>query len=134
MSSEEKILAILEKQGAALDKAVVVVEQMQGDILELKQGQAETNRRLEKLEQGQTKLEQGQVRLESEVTRIRQSVATIEVEHGKSLGALHDGYSLVYEGMKYITPIVENTAEKVSVIEAAVSINTDRIKVLEPVI
>ena len=113
MSNDNKILAILEKQGALL-------EQIQSE-------QKLTNQRLEKLEQGQ-------VILETEVTRIRQSVATIEVEHGKSLGALHDGYSLVYEGMKYITPIVEKTAEKVSVIEAAVSINTDRIKALEPAI
>ena len=49
MNNEEKILQIL--------------TQMQGDISDLKQGQA-------KLEQGQAKLEQGQARLEAKVKDI----------------------------------------------------------------
>ena len=56
MSSEDKILAILEKHGAML-------ETMQAE-------QKQINQRLTKLEQGQTKLEQGQADLTSLVQGI----------------------------------------------------------------
>ena len=40
-----------------LQKILSELQEIKGDVQELKQGQAETNKRLDKLEQGQAKLE-----------------------------------------------------------------------------
>ena len=64
MNNEEKILTMLEKHGVMLEKHGVmlekhgvmlekqgaILEQVQTDIKDLKQGQAETNQQLDKLE------------------------------------------------------------------------------------
>ena len=69
MNNEEKILQVL--------------TQMQGDISDLKQGQA--------------KLEQGQAKLKQDVEETKRIVLVIEQEHGESIAALHDGYSALYD-------------------------------------
>jgi len=57
MNNEDKILSMLENLTAS-------VKLMQGDISELKQGQAKLEQGQAKLEQGQAKLEQGFAKLE----------------------------------------------------------------------
>ena len=134
MNNEDRILLMLEKQS-------ILLEQMQGDISDLKQGQAETNQRLDKLEtkvgkleqgqakleqgqakleQGQAKLEQGQAKLEKETTRIRQSVAQIEVSYGEKLGLLMDGQNLIYDKLEPIPAAVEILQEDVAVIKSVI--------------
>ena len=51
MNNEEKILSVLEN-------LVTTVTQMQGDITDLKQGQAEMRQDIKSLQQGQIKLEE----------------------------------------------------------------------------
>ena len=58
------------------------------------------------------------------LARVSESVAVIEVEHGRSLGALHDGYKSTSDAIKHIKPIVEATAEDVALVKIAVSSHT----------
>ena len=113
MNNEERILSIL--------------EQMQTDISGLKEGQAETNQRLTKLEQGQAMLEQGQAmleqgqsRLETEVAEIKERVILIENDHGKRLGAIYDGYMLLHDKLEPLPAAVEALQDDMSVVKAVV--------------
>ena len=119
-------------------KILEILVQIQGDISDLKQGQAkletgqaETNQRLDKLEQGQSKLEQGQYKLEAETARIRQSVANIEVEHGRKLGLLIDGHTLITDKLDPLPEAVETLQEDVSVIKLAVMDHSNAIKAVK---
>ena len=80
MSNEEKILQILETQGALLETLVVKVDR-------LEQGQA-------KLEQGQAKLEQKVDTLEERLQVVRDSQLNVELKELPRIAAALDGYKL----------------------------------------
>jgi len=116
------------------DKILTILEQIQSE-------QKQTNQRLGKLEAGQSKLEAGQAKLEAgqanleeSVDRLHGSVAFIENDHGKKLGALLDGYSMLSENMRDIKPIVEKTALDVAIVTASVSVHTDKFTALKAAI
>ena len=115
-------------------------EELRGDIAELKQGQAATNARLDKLEQGQAKLEQDnkeivehQLFVQKELQdiresqkSIRQSQLKVEAEELPRIAAALDGYKLNYEkNQKHDERItllehkVDNYSTRVSAVELA---------------
>ena len=116
MSNEDKILAILEQMSGRLGNIETDVAGLKTDVSDLKQGQA--------------KLETGQTKLEESVDRLHGSVAVIENDHGKSLGALHSEFKYVREDLDYLKPFIETTAAKVSILEASISIHADKIDAL----
>ncbi|MCL2602953.1 MAG: hypothetical protein FWD90_00570 [Defluviitaleaceae bacterium] len=59
--------------------------------------------------------------LKTDISRLNQTVAVIELEHGKSLGALHDGYKLLYDEVTRMRPVVEATANDVETIKSVVT-------------
>jgi archaellum component FlaC len=72
--------------------------------------------------------------LKADVSRLNKSVSIMEVEHGKSLGALHDGYKFMYDEIKYMKPIVENTAKDVEIIKSVVTKHSNIFSVLKSAI
>ena len=75
--------------------------------------------------------------LELEISRIRQSVATIEVEHGRALGALLDGYSLHHDKLKPLAPLpdaVRALQDSVYIIEQVVTGQSKDIKNIKEVV
>jgi exonuclease VII small subunit len=90
MNNEEQILKLLE----TLVTKVGGLEQGQA---KLEQGQAKLEKSQAKLEQGQAKLEQSQAKLEAELKKTKEHVIKIEIEHGKKLGAIGDGYDMIYK-------------------------------------
>jgi len=94
----------------------------------LEQGQTETNKQIASLKE---ETNEQIASLTAETTRIRQSVAVIEIEHGKSLGALHDGYKLVYDKLKPLPEAVEILQDDVSVIKAVVTSHSKDINTLK---
>ena len=92
MNGEEKILAIL--------------EQMQGDISDLKQGQTrleggqvrlegqmdKLEGRMDKLEDRMDKLEDGQSALQQDVERIKNSIVNIELTEMPKIAAALEGF------------------------------------------
>ena len=117
MDNEEKIISMLEKQGS-------LIEQMRGDITEMKGD-------ITGLKDDVTGLKSGQAKLEAEVARIRESVAVIEIDHGRSLRALHDGYNLLYDKLEPIPAAVETLQEDVAVIKLVVSSHSHSIQTLK---
>ena len=83
MNNEEKILNILET-------LVADVAELKADNKELKAGFAE-------LKADNKELKAGHTDLKSILEDTNRRVVIIENEHGKSLKALHDGYSLLYD-------------------------------------
>ena len=75
--------------------------------------------------------------LEVETKRISQSVAVIEVEHGRRLGGLEDGQGLILdklERIETIVPVAEATAIDVELIKNAVTSHSKAINALKSVI
>ncbi|MCL2463018.1 MAG: hypothetical protein FWF44_10160 [Defluviitaleaceae bacterium] len=90
MSNEEKILSTLE----TLVLAVNSLAKGQADLAE---GQARLEARFDNLEAKFENLEAKVDNLEEGQSRLHESVSVIELEHGQKLGALFDGYQLLYD-------------------------------------
>lgn len=54
------------------EKILKAIEALHTDVSELKQGQAQTNKRLGTLEDGQAQLQQGQARIEARIAEVKQ--------------------------------------------------------------
>ena len=76
------------------------------DVNGLKQEQAKTNERLDKLEEGQTELKEN-------VGFNRTVLVRMELEHGKKLSALQDGYETNYDLNKQHEPRIAKLEETV---------------------
>jgi len=145
MNDEELIRQILESQqemarnlqeidknqqemAKSLQEMDKTQEKIFSELNELKQGQAETNQRLDKFE---TETNRRFDKLETETTRISQSVATIEVEHGQYLRALGEGYALVFDKLEPLPNAVQDLQDDVSVIKAVVTSHSKDINILK---
>ena len=159
MSNEELIRQVLESQqemaknqqemaknqqemAKSIQELAKSQEKIFGELDELKQGQAETNQRLDKLEsrfdelesetnQRFDKLESRFDKLETETTRIRHSVAKIEIEHGQYLRGLGDGYALLFNKLEPLPAAVETLQDDVSVIKAVLTSHSKDINLLK---
>ena len=76
MNNEEKILKILEQMQADISGTKSDIADMKGDISGTKSDIAS---------------------MKGDIADLRQTVAKIEIDHGQSLAALHDGYKMLYE-------------------------------------
>jgi len=131
MSNEDKILALLEKQGAMLEKQGAVLEEhsaileKQGAVLE------EHSAILEKqgamLEEHSTLLG----KLVTDVAETKQRIILMENDNNRNFGALHDGHKLVYDKLEPIPVAVETLQEDVSVVKAVVTNHSKDINVLK---
>ena len=99
----------------------------------LEQGQTETNQRLGNLETDVAGLKADIAGLKTEVTRIKESVVLIENDHGKKLGALLDGYSMLTDKVEPLPGAVDALQEDVAVIKAVVTSHSMDINVLKAV-
>ena len=135
LTAIEQGQAITNQRLGNLEQGQAKLEQGQA---KLEQEQAKTNQRLgnleqgqTKLEQGQTKLEQGQTKLETEIIRIRESVAIIENDHGKKLGALFDAYSILSDKLEPLPGAIETLQEDVAIIKTVVTSHSKDISALK---
>lgn len=138
MNKEDKILEMLENLTHGQSRLETKVDKLETrfDVFETRFDKLET--KVDKLETKVDKLETRFDKLEtkvdelavevadvkSRVADISETVATIEVEHGKQLGALFDGYSLMSDNIKRVLPaveIAEKTAEDASALKNVVS-------------
>jgi len=88
MSNEEKILQILET--------------MQGDISDLKGGQARLEARQSKLEAGQTRLEADVSEMKSDIAFVKRTAVQMEQDHGNRLRALSEETGMIQEKLEKI--------------------------------
>jgi predicted nuclease with TOPRIM domain len=142
MGFEEKVLMLLEKQDEAISRMGIElievkesVKQLNGRVEVLDESVKQLNGRVEVLDESVKQLNvrvevldesvkqlNGRVEvLEGGLERLHGSVAVIEVEHGRSLGALHDGYQFLHDDVKEMKPIVDATAKNVEVIKLTTS-------------
>jgi len=125
MDNEEKILSMLEKMNERFDS---LEQQTNQRFDKLEQGQAQTNQRLDKLEQDMKRdlndtsteiLSAVEAVIRYELKGVKHSIAVIEVEHGKKLDALYDGFLMVQEKQeKYAN--LETRVENLEIDMAAV--------------
>jgi len=64
------------------------------------------------------------------LSRLSHSVAAIEQNHGRSLGALHDGYSLLYDKLAPLPDAVRKLQDDMSIVKNVVASHSRDIKVL----
>ncbi len=113
MNNEEKILQLLEQMNGhigqmdgrigrlegSIERLDGRVEQMDGRFEQMDRRFEQMDRRFEQMdgrfEQMDGRigvLEQGQAEMRKDINKLNQTVAAIEVGHGKKLDALYDGY------------------------------------------
>jgi len=114
MNNEERILALLENQNVMIIELVTKVTAIETDVAEMKQD-------VDGLKKAVAVLDVDVAKLKGDVTRLSESVAIIEVQHGQSLGALHDGYKLLSDDIKIMKPIMENVAVNLSILVPTVT-------------
>ncbi|MCL2499926.1 MAG: hypothetical protein FWE90_06265 [Defluviitaleaceae bacterium] len=111
MSNEDRILSLLETVVQNVNGLNENVSVIKTDITEMKADIAG--------------LKQGQIDMENEITGIKHEISGIKViienEIDKNIRMLAEGHLDLVRRLDYITPIVENRAEEVSVITAVVS-------------
>ena len=126
MNNEEKILTVLERQGAILEDLSATVGTLAVKVGKLEQGQAKLEQGQAKLEQGQAKLEQGQAKLEqsqakleqgqvamqTDITEIKERVILMEQDNKKDHGAFYDGYVFLDRRTKEIQDSVNKLHER----------------------
>ena len=95
----------------ALHELLGEVREIKDELKEIRIGQAETNRRLDNLEEGQAKLEEGQAILEEGQREIIGNLARIEHEHLEKINAALDGALLGADLYKELEPRVEALEE-----------------------
>lgn len=88
----------------------------------LEQGQA-------KLEQGYAKLEQGQDELKQELRFVKNVTTRIEIEHGKQLGLLYDGYLANTQAINENSERLSRLEKKVDRLSTVQLVHDDEIKV-----
>ena len=115
MDRDDKILEMLVNLSNGQTRLETKIEKLETDVSELKISVKKLETSVEKLETSVEKLETSVEKLEiqlanvetdtkSQIERLSQSVAVIEVEHGKMLGVLSDGYSLMSDNIKKLLP------------------------------
>jgi DNA-binding transcriptional MerR regulator len=134
----EEICVLIRKQGTTLEEHGVVLNEHTATLNEhsaiLKEHSAILNEHTAILNEHTATLEDHSAILkehsakhekhEASLEGLHQSVAIIEVEHGRKIGALFDGYSLLSDGVKQIQavlPKLEKSADDVAIIKSAVA-------------
>lgn len=110
MNGEEKILAMLEK--------------MDGRLSKLEAGQA-------KLETGQAAMDGRLSKLESDMAFVKGAAMRIELDHGRQLSALFDGYAANTEKLDEHTETLERIERKVDRLELTTGVHDMQIKELK---
>lgn len=72
---------------------------------------------LAELKAGQDELRTGQADLRADLNRLNQTVAKIEVEHGRKLDALYDGYQDVSRKVDAVKTTADGLAETVTALD-----------------
>ncbi|MCL2199922.1 MAG: hemolysin XhlA family protein [Defluviitaleaceae bacterium] len=150
MNKEDKILEMLENltYGQSELKSEITgiktrLDNIEEDVGHIKEDAAHTKTRLDNIEAdvghikedvAHTKTRLDSIEADVAYTKSRaettsQSVAVIEVEHGKMLGALSDGYSLMSDNIKTMLPEVKKIGgmvEDISMIKSVVTIHSTR--------
>ena len=105
MNNEEKILAAIEKQGAAIAKQESVLENLSAVVV--KQGAV-----LESLVAKVDNLEQGQAAMQADITEVKHRVILMENDIKQHNGAAHDSHILFDRKTDRIQASVDELHEK----------------------
>ncbi len=123
MNNEEKILTLLEKHSVILEKLETDITGVKSELSEVKSEIEKHSSVLERLDSELTEVKAditevkaNVASLEAVLTDTRHHVISIENNHSKELGALHDGYVLTYEILsKEIRPDIAKIKDKLEV-------------------
>jgi len=107
MNNEEKIISMLGSLTGTVNTLVTKVD---------------------KLEAGQAKLEAWQAKLGQSTDRLQDSIARIEIEHGHKLGALLDGYALLYDMAERNTAAIERIEERLDTAEISIRVFDSKLR------
>ena len=131
MSNEDKILALLEKQGTQLEKLVTDVGILKSDVGTLKDDVKTLKVDVETLKDDMKTLNVDVETLKDDVVETKERIILMEQNNKQQHGALHDGFKLVYDKLKPVPPAVDNLQEDVSVIKSVVMSHSQDINILK---
>ena len=116
MNNEEKILELLER--------------MQGDISDLKTGQAETNVRLDKMEANLAKLEADMVIVKEDLRFTKDTAIIMENDYGDQLKGMWDAYSAVKDKLDEHSVTLSRIELKLDNLEIRVGVHDFQLKAI----
>jgi len=119
--NDDKVLDYLKGMEARIDSRF---EKLETEIAVIKVDVAVIKKDITVMQKDITVMQKELTYTKTRVENLSESVAVIEVEHGKMLGALSDGYSLMSDNMNQLLPLVDkvkNIGEDVAVIKSVVS-------------
>jgi len=152
MKNEDKMMMMLETLVSKVTIVESKVTAVEAKLTAVEQEQAEINKCLKKIETAAAdqaadmldikekvisfSIAEFQMcddikRTRAETARIRESVAVIEVEHGKHLRGLGDGFALLDAKLEPLPEAIEKLQADVSLVKAATSVHGKEIRELK---